>query len=100
MARFNELVPNVPGVEYASCVASIGLGAPSSARSRRSPAARLFPSALSVLGDGLVPIDSQRWGELLREIDADHWAQIGWSTRFDAASFYADLVRQLAARGL
>ena len=50
--------------------------------------------------DGLVPASSQRWGEVLHEVAADHWAQIGWSRHFDAAEFFANLVRELGARGL
>jgi hypothetical protein len=49
--------------------------------------------------DGVVPAASQRWGQVLAEIDADHWAQIGWSKRFDAAGFYRDLLRELRAMG-
>jgi hypothetical protein len=50
--------------------------------------------------DGLVPTASQPWGELLGRVDADHWAQIGWSATFDAQAFYADLLRELTARGV
>ena len=47
----------------------------------------------------MVPITSQARGEVLREIEADHWAQIGWSRGFDATSFYEDLLRELRGRG-
>jgi hypothetical protein len=65
----------------------------------------LLPSYLwlgerSGSNDGLVPAESQRWGEVLREIDADHFAQIGWSRRFDAAGLYAEILAELRARGL
>ena len=50
--------------------------------------------------DGLIPTSSQVWGEVLDEIDADHWAQIGWSNYFDAPAFYEKLVRELGVRGL
>jgi triacylglycerol lipase len=49
--------------------------------------------------DGLVPTLSQAWGEVLCEIEADHWAQVGWGTGFDARALYADLARELKARG-
>ena len=49
--------------------------------------------------DGLVPASSQRWGKVLREVRADHWAQVGWSIRFDAAALYEDILRELAALG-
>ena len=28
--------------------------------------------------DGVVSLRSQRWGQVLEEVDLDHWAQIGW----------------------
>ena len=48
----------------------------------------------------MVPAASQRWGDVLRTIDADHFAQVGWSHRFDAAEFYAELLLELRGRGL
>jgi triacylglycerol lipase len=95
MQRFNAEVLDAPGVEYACCVAFAARGGASEQRLQRS----FLPVALGSTSDGLVPCDSQRWGSVLREIDADHWAQIGWSARFDAAAFYVDLVRTLRARG-
>ncbi len=50
--------------------------------------------------DGMVPIASQRWGEPLAEIEADHWAAVGWSVRFDTAAVYEALLRELRGRGL
>jgi triacylglycerol lipase len=50
--------------------------------------------------DGLVPAASQRWGEVLIEVEADHWAEIGWSVSFDALPLYDELLRELAARRL
>lgn len=54
----------------------------------------------------MVPAASQAWGEVLREIEADHWAQIGWSPqlrgsveKFDALAFYEELLRELRGRG-
>jgi hypothetical protein len=95
MARFNRDVPDVAGVEYMCCIATIDV--PAVVRLAKLP---LLPAATVVAGDGLVPCDSQRWGAVLCEINADHWAQIGWSPRFDAASFYVDVVRLLGERGL
>ena len=46
-----------------------------------------------------MPTASQRWGTVLREIEADHWAQIGWSVRFDAVALYGEILRELAALG-
>lgn len=97
MARFNELAPDHRDVRYASVLGRVDR------RLRANPL--LLPSHLWLAdragaNDGVVPVASQRWGEVLAEIDADHWAQIGWSRHFDAAAFYADLLRELEASGL
>ncbi len=97
MAEFNRAVPDARGVAYASVV-----GAPPA---RRGVTPLLLPSWLWLeraagANDGMVPAASQRWGEVLREVEADHFAQIGWSRRFDAAELYAELLRELRGRGL
>jgi triacylglycerol lipase len=96
MAGFNRTVPDVLGVAYGSVVAV--------ARRKRDVNPLLLPTYLWLSerageSDGMVPTASQRWGEVLAEIEADHWAQIGWSRRFDAAGFYAGLLRELRGRG-
>jgi triacylglycerol lipase len=96
MAAFNAAVPDVRGVAYGSVV-GVAL-----ARRRTHPL--LLPGWLylrSAAGenDGLVPGSAQRWGEVLDEIDADHWAQIGWSRHFDAAAFFERLFDELRGRG-
>jgi triacylglycerol lipase len=96
MAEFNRAVPDGAGVAYASVVGV--------ARSRRRTHPLLLPGHLYLQAkagesDGVVPVDSQRWGEVLFEIEADHWAQIGWSKHFDAPEFYAELLRELRGRG-
>ena len=96
MAEFNRSTPDAEGVVYASVVGV-------------APARRMHPLLLPghlylqrVAGenDGLVPGCSQRWGEVLFQIEADHWAQVGWSKHFDAAAFYDGLLRELRGRGL
>jgi triacylglycerol lipase len=96
MAEFNRAVPDARGVVYASVVGV--------ARARRRTHPLLLPGCMYLRGragenDGIVPATSQRWGEVLFEIEADHWAQIGWSKHFDAASFYDGLIRELRGRG-
>ena len=49
--------------------------------------------------DGVVPTASQVHGEELRQIEADHWAQIGWGRGFDVLSFYEELLQELRGRG-
>jgi triacylglycerol lipase len=95
--EFNRAVPDVRGVHYASVV-----GVPPR---RRDVSPILVPTFMWLAdaaggNDGMVPAASQRWGEVMREIGADHFAQIGWSHRFDAAEFYAELLRELRGRGL
>jgi triacylglycerol lipase len=94
--EFNRAAPDARGVHYASVV-----GVPAG---RRDVSPVLVPTFLwlgkRAANDGMVPAASQRWGEVLREIGADHFAQVGWSHRFDAPEFYAELLRELRARGL
>jgi hypothetical protein len=56
-------------------------------------------SSRSGPNDGIVPASSQRWGQVLREVEADHWAQVGWSLRFDAVTLYEEILRDLASLG-
>ena len=54
---------------------------------------------MTLPSDGIVPATSQRWGQVLREVEADHWAQVGWSLRFDAVALYEEILRELAVLG-
>jgi triacylglycerol lipase len=96
MDAFNREVPDAKGVSYGSYLASI--------QGKLFANPLLLPAHLYLReragnNDGLVTEESQRWGEILGAVDADHWAQIGWSTRFDAPVFYAELLRTLTQRG-
>jgi triacylglycerol lipase len=93
--RFNRDVPDAPGVLYCSVAARSAL----TATNPLLWPTHAFLSHRSGPNDGLVPTSSQRWGRVLREIDADHWAQIGWSRRFDAAALYEEILRELAGFG-
>jgi triacylglycerol lipase len=95
MLRFNAQVPDAKSVAYASVVGRSG-------RLRTNPL--LWPSHMylaqrSGANDGVVPADSQRWGDVMRVVDADHWAQIGWTPGFDAPAMYEELLRELRGRG-
>ena len=42
----------------------------------------------------------REWGVTCGEIEADHWAQVGWALGFDAPEFYESVVTDLIERGL
>jgi triacylglycerol lipase len=94
MLHFNAEVSDAGGVWYGSMLCA--------AEESVNPlliATHLLLKKRTGKNDGLVPCDSQRWGEVLAEFDADHWAQIGWSERFDAPALYVRVVDELKARG-
>jgi triacylglycerol lipase len=99
MEAFNRDVPNHPRVTYGCYLAA----APRAISvNPLLVASYLFLSHHSGDNDGIVPKAAQRWGDVLGEIEADHWAQIGWTSlqqRFDAPSFYAGLLKELRGRG-
>lgn len=96
MRSFNQQVPDAPGVRYAHVLAAVERGA---VHAMLAGAHRFLIRAAG-RNDGVVPADSQRWGEALEELAADHWAQIGWFAAFDVRAFYARLARRLVEREL
>lgn len=97
MAAFAADVPDARGVHYA-CV----VGAPPRSRDVSPILVPTFAWLREATGgnDGVVPAASQEWGDVLRVVPADHFAQIGWSRRFDALELYAELLGELRGRGL
>ena len=96
MAEFNRQVPNMRGVYYASAVATV------SKRKAVHPLLQptfLYLNRVAGPNDGVVPGASQAWGEVLYTPTADHWGQIGWSARFNAAGLYLEIVQRLRRRG-
>jgi triacylglycerol lipase len=97
LERFNREVADVPGVRYACVVGGI--------RADKTPIplaivpAHAYLRRVSGANDGIVPVSSQYWGETLAEIEADHFAQIGWRIgvrrTFDALGLYAFVVARL-----
>ena len=95
--RFNREVPDVRGVRYACVVGGM--------REKTTPIALALVPAHAYLrrcagaNDGLVPISSQFWGETFAEIEADHFAQIGWritaSRSFDSLGLYSLILDRL-----
>jgi len=99
--RFNREVPDAPDVRYACVVAGIReetTGVPLAI----SPVHH-YLRRVAGANDGLVPIASQVWGEVLAEIEADHFAQVGWRftarSTFDATALYAWIVARLGDVG-
>ena len=96
MRSFNEGVLDTRGVAYASYVSAVpGV----TALHPMLVPGWLYVSGAAGANDGVVPAASQRWGDVLAEIEADHWAVVGWSKGFDAGALYASLLRELKARG-
>jgi triacylglycerol lipase len=97
LAAFNAQVVDVPGVRYA-CVVG-GMHREDSVVPLALIPAHAYLRRVAGPNDGLVPIASQYWGETLAEIEADHFAQIGWRvdvrTTFDAAGLYAFVIARL-----
>lgn len=97
LAKFNDEIHDVPGVRYA-CVVG-GIRDAKTAVPLPLIAAHAYMKKVAGANDGLVPIASQYWGETLAEIEADHFAQVGWRFTmrgtFDAAGLYAFLVARL-----
>ena len=100
LAEFNARVIDVPGVRYACVVGGM--------RDEGSVPLALVPAhaylrRVAGPNDGLVPISSQYWGETLAEIEADHFAQIGWRVAmrhtFDAPGLYAFVIARLGDAG-
>lgn len=96
LARFNAEVTDVPGVRYGCVVGAIkeDAGVPLALLP-----AHAYLRRIAGPNDGLVPLSSQYWGETLAEIEADHFAQIGWRVAlrhtFDAAGLYAFVIARL-----
>ena len=97
LAEFNSRVLDVPGVRYA-CVVG-GMHRDDSVVPLALVPAHAYLRRVAGPNDGLVPIASQYWGETLAEIEADHFAQIGWRVAvrhtFDAPGLYAFVVARL-----
>jgi triacylglycerol lipase len=98
MAVFNRDVPNARGVRYFSVTGAVGPG--DSTVHSLLAASHDFLDKNAGPNDGLVPVESQKWGKVLYQIHAGHWAQIGWSSGLDAPAFYEELLRKLRSRGL
>jgi triacylglycerol lipase len=98
MSTFNLEHLDDPRVAYASVVCRAGQRLWS--RNPLLVASHAYVKQRAGTNDGLVPAWSQRWGNLLCEVQADHWAQIGWFTSYDARPVYTMIIQHLASKGL
>lgn len=113
MAAFNEAIPDVDGVYYASWA-----GHSCSALdwwcqadwSREVVEGVLAPTYAVVAlfegdNDGLVSVESATWGDFQGEMPADSMDEVGqiadvWNPAFDHRQFYLDEAARLAGLGL
>jgi triacylglycerol lipase len=100
---FNQQVPDHPDVQYWSygCRAGKGTDTPI------DPIFRYLNKYLyekEGVNDGIVSVQSARWGEYLGTVDADHARQVGirssLAATFDSNAFYASIAEKLAQNGL
>ncbi len=100
--HFNPQVPNHPDVRYRSYGGVAGKGTTIAI----NPFLRLGNTILynsEGPNDGIVSLESAKWGVFSGTVRADHASQVGLNfgtgTRFDSNEFYLQIVRDLAADG-
>jgi triacylglycerol lipase len=98
MEAFNRVVLDAADVRYGSVLAV--MQPESQGKNLLLAAGHAYLTRTVGPNDGIVPVASQRWGQVLREVQANHWAQIGWSGGFDARALYVALAEELAAAGM
>lgn len=108
--RFNETVPDDPRTTYLSVVAKTTFSLTRAIDGADLVDAPLLPTYavmadLGLENDGLVPVGSQRWGEVLGEVNADHQNLVGQplgltGLQFDHRHFFAWVASKLEERGL
>jgi triacylglycerol lipase len=91
---FNPQTPDHPSVHYLSYTAGAHITNP------LNPLLLPHRYMLEVEGanDGLVSVESARWGTVIRQLDLCHASQIGWTPR-DVRSLYRELMAILADEG-
>ncbi|MFQ5569877.1 MAG: esterase/lipase family protein [Rhodothermales bacterium] len=99
---FNPSVPDHPAIRYWSYAGQAGKGT----RIPINPFLKIPNTMLfqrEGVNDGMVSVESARWGEYLGTLDADHAQEVGLqglsSHSFDSKAFYRSVVKMLAAEG-
>jgi triacylglycerol lipase len=98
---FNPDHPDDPDVFYASYAGRAGRGTDLPIYPPLMVPNRLLYDAEGV-NDGLVAVESAKWGTFLGLLDADHARQIGFRLApgdFDSKAFFLRVAQDLAARG-
>ncbi len=98
MREFNRVILDSPDVVYTSVIGAVNLNT-AGIHALLSPA-HAYLMRKAGPNDGIVPATSQLWGEAMGEVEADHWAQIGWFGDFDVETFYAQIAERLVERDL
>ena len=103
---FNAAVPDSAGVAYWSFAGRASpLGLERGSGWLHSPllASWTLLKAMHLESDGIVPVDSQKWGTFLGEIPADHIGEVnqplGETPGFNADAFYSQLLQRLHDSG-
>ncbi len=119
---FNPKYIDAPGVYYASyagrtnlrsgtgvCDTSTFPNMPNqldAAQPLMVPTALLLEEGKGVVNDGLVTVESAKWGEFMQCVPADHLQEVGninvsgaTATTFDFEQFYRDVVQRLRQKG-
>lgn len=100
---FNTAVPDRPSVRYWSYAGRAGKGTDVPINPFLLAQNRILYRREGV-NDGLVSVESARWGTFLGTLDADHVLQLGLRlaphARFDANGFFRSVAEMLAREGL
>lgn len=99
---FNRDVPDAAGVYYASWAGSAGKGALNSINPVFRPV-NAWLYGREGINDGIVSVESAKWGDFRGEIEADHLQQVGVDvlagSSFSSKDFLTSLAADLAERG-
>ena len=99
---FNPAHPDHPDVYYASYAGCAGRGTDTAISPALIVPNRVLYDAEGV-NDGLVAVESAKWGDFRGTLAADHGRQVGFRLAlgdFDSKAFFLQVARELAARGL
>lgn len=83
----------LPGLTCASVIVAPAAGR-LGVRPILRPTHRLI-EALDGENDGIVPVHSQSFGDVLGRVDSDHCGVLGWTKGFDAPAFYGALAASI-----